>query len=215
MRYSHVVFDIDGTLIDSEKAVLNSLQKTILEEKGIEKSLEELRFALGIPGKVALSRLDIENLEEVEEKWDEYSKEYSHEITLFDGIRSVVQALKSKSIKLGIITSKTRKEYESDFVRFGLDSYFDVVICADDTKKHKPNGDPMEKYLEITNARRQDTIYVGDSIYDMQCAKNAGVHSALALWGIEDSDNLEATYKLNNPKDILDILIKYNNSSMK
>ncbi|MCY6960104.1 HAD family hydrolase [Clostridium brassicae] len=215
MRYSHVVFDIDGTLIDSEKAVLNSLQKTILEEKGIEKSLEELRFALGIPGKVALSRLDIENLEEVEEKWDEYSKEYSHEITLFDGIRSVVQALKSKSIKLGIITSKTRKEYESDFVRFGLDSYFDVVICADDTKKHKPNGDPMEKYLEITNARRQDTIYVGDSIYDMQCAKNAGVHSVLALWGIEDSDNLEATYKLNNPKDILDILIKYNNSSMK
>ncbi|WMJ81577.1 HAD family hydrolase [Clostridium sp. MB40-C1] len=215
MRYSHVVFDIDGTLIDSEKAVLNSLQKTILEEKGIEKSLEELRFALGIPGKVALSRLDIENLEEVEEKWDEYSKEYCHEITLFDGIRYVVQALKSKSIKLGIITSKTRKEYESDFVRFGLDSYFDVVICADDTKKHKPNGDPMEKYLEIANARREDTIYIGDSIYDMQCAKNAGVHSVLALWGRDDCNNLEATYKLNNPKDILDILIEYNNSSMK
>lgn len=208
MGYTHVVFDIDGTLIDSEKAVLKSLQKTILEEKGIKESLDDLRFALGIPGKVALSKFEIEDLENVEEKWDKYLMEYFDEITLFDGIKEVVQELKLKGINLGIITSKTKKEYENEFIRFGIESYFDVIVCADDTLKHKPNSDPMDKYLQVTGAKREETIYIGDSIYDIQCSKNAGIDSALALWGAEDSDEFNSTYKLNKPKDILDILNK-------
>ncbi|MGG7098742.1 HAD family hydrolase [Clostridium sardiniense] len=207
MRYSHVVFDIDGTLIDSESAVLKSLQRVVLEEKGIRKKLDELRFSLGIPGKNTLEKLDIEDLKGVEEKWNTYLSDYADEIVLFVQVREIVQALKSNGIKLGIITSKTKKEYEDDFLKFGLHPYFDVVVCADDTKKHKPNGDPMEKYLEIANVKRSNVIYIGDSIYDMQCAKNAGVDSALALWGANDSECIEATYKLKDPKEILDFLI--------
>ncbi|MBY0754182.1 HAD family hydrolase [Clostridium sardiniense] len=207
MRYSHVVFDIDGTLIDSESAVLKSLQRVVLEEKGIRKKLDELRFSLGIPGKNTLEKLDIEDLKGVEEKWNNYLSDYADEIVLFVQVREIVQALKSNGIKLGIITSKTKKEYEDDFLKFGLHPYFDVVVCADDTKKHKPNGDPMEKYLEIANVKRSNVIYIGDSIYDMQCAKNAGVDSALALWGANDSECIEATYKLKEPKEILDVLI--------
>ncbi|AYE34257.1 HAD family hydrolase [Clostridium septicum] len=207
MRYLHVVFDIDGTLIDSEKAVLKSLQKTLLEVKGVNVNLSDLKFALGIPGRDALLKLNIGNLEQVENMWNEYYNDYLDDIKLFNGIREVIEELKSKSIKLGIITSKTRKEYETDFMRFELDDYFDVVICADDTLKHKPDGEPMEKYLKIANAKKEETIYIGDSIYDMQCAKNAEVDSILALWGREDLDTLKATYKLNSPKDILEIII--------
>ena len=154
MRYSHVVFDIDGTLINSEKAVLKSFQETLITEVGIEKELDELKFALGIPGKDALKILNIESREDILEKWDNNYNKYLNEVTLFDGIRQVIQELKSNNINLGIITSKTRKEYEGDFIRFGLDSYFDVVIRADDTIKHKPDGEPMEKYLELADARR-------------------------------------------------------------
>lgn len=215
MRYSHVVFDIDGTLINSEKAVLKSFQETLITEVGIEKELDELKFALGIPGKDALKILNIESREDILEKWDNNYNKYLNEVTLFDGIRQVIQELKSNNINLGIITSKTRKEYEGDFIRFGLDSYFDVVIRADDTIKHKPDGEPMEKYLELADARREDTVYIGDSIYDMQCAKNAGVDSILALWGANDADKLTATYKLSNPKEILDLLIVKKESNMK
>ena len=70
MRYSHVVFDIDGTLINSEKAVLKSFQETLITEVGIEKELDELKFALGIPGKDALKILNIESREDILEKWD-------------------------------------------------------------------------------------------------------------------------------------------------
>lgn len=208
MRYSHVVFDIDGTLIDSEIAILKSLQRVVLEEKGIRKNLDELRFSLGIPGKYALEKLEIEDWERVEEKWNKYFNDYSYEVDLFVQVRQVVQALKSNGIKLGIITSKTKKEYEDDFLRFGLHPYFDVVICADDTKKHKPDGEPIEKYLKITNAKKSNVIYIGDSIYDMQCAKNAGVDSVLALWGANDAEKIEATYRIKEPKEILDILIE-------
>ncbi|WP_343348835.1 HAD family hydrolase [Terrisporobacter petrolearius] len=214
MKYTHIVFDVDGTLIDSEKAVLKSLQKTIKEE-GVNKSLDDLKFALGIPGKDALSILGIEDLEGVEEKWNENLLKYSDEMILFEGIKQVIQALKCKKLNLGIITSKTRKEYETDFLKFGLNSYFQFVICADDTTKHKPDKEPMEKYIEITKASKEETIYVGDSIYDMQCSKGAGVDFALALWGANETEKIKPTYKLKAPKSILDIIMKSDIKNMK
>lgn len=210
MKFKHIVFDVDGTLIDSETTVLKSLQKT-LKEEGIKKSLEELKFALGIPGRDALLILKINDLERVEEKWMKNVTIYADEITLFDGVKQVIQELKSKNFKLGIITSKTKEEYNIDFIKFDIHSYFDLVICADDTIKHKPDGEPMEKYIEITGASKEEIIYIGDSIYDMQCSKNAGVNSALALWGAHNPEKIESNYKLKHPKDILDIITKYAN----
>ncbi|WP_434794778.1 Phosphoglycolate phosphatase [Terrisporobacter petrolearius] len=207
MKYTHIVFDVDGTLIDSEKAVLKSLQKT-MEEEGINKSLDDLKFALGIPGKDALSILGMKDLQGVEEKWNENLLKYCDEMILFEGIKQVIQELKCKNLNLGIITSKTRKEYETDFLKFGLNTYFDLVICADDTIKHKPDKKPMEKYIEITKARIEEILYIGDSIYDMQCSKDAGVDFALALWGANETEKIKPTYKLKDPKSILDIIMK-------
>ena len=207
MKYTHIVFDVDGTLIDSEKAVLKSLQKT-MEEEGINKSLDDLKFVLGIPGKDALSILGMKDLQGVEEKWNENLLKYCDEMILFEGIKQVIQELKCKNLNLGIITSKTRKEYETDFFKFGLNTYFDLVICADDTIKHKPDKEPMEKYIEITKARIEEILYIGDSIYDMQCSKDAGVDFALALWGANETEKIKPTYKLKDPKSILDIIMK-------
>ncbi|MBU3133125.1 NUDIX hydrolase N-terminal domain-containing protein [Clostridium gasigenes] len=210
MKYSHIVFDIDGTLIDTEKAILMSLQKTILDEKGIKKDLQELHFALGITGKDALLQLGIDDIDYVQFIWDEIFKKYSGDICIFDGIRRLLEELKANSITLGIITSKTRKEYEDDFIRFGIAEYFDTVICADDSNEHKPNAEPMEKYLQYANAKRKETLYIGDSVYDMQCATSAGVDCALAIWGRIDSGDIEATYYLNFPKDVLNVLVDNN-----
>lgn len=205
MKYKNVVFDVDGTLINSEQMILKSLQKALLEE-GIKKTTNDLKFVLGIPGKIALSRLLIKNSVVIGEKWNEYMSDFSNETTIFSGIIEVLDTLQSNGIKLGIITSKTKKEYEDDFMKFNLHKYFDLVICADDTKKHKPDGEPMEKYLKIMNIKKEDTIYIGDSVYDMQCAKNAEVDFALALWGAYEADKIDSIYKLENPKDILNIL---------
>ncbi|MCB2355538.1 HAD hydrolase-like protein [Clostridium estertheticum] len=72
--YNYIIFDIDGTILDAEFAVLSSLQKLVLEELNKKFSFEELRFALGIPGEVALNKLRITNLFQSNEKWNSYLK---------------------------------------------------------------------------------------------------------------------------------------------
>lgn len=203
MTYKNIVFDIDGTLIDTEKAILESLQKVMLQLKNEAIELDDLRFALGIPGKDALSRLGVKDLDEAHFLWDEIYRESIPDVRVFEGIIAVLQQLKADSHPLGIITSKTKKEYQADFYPLGLDQYFECKICADDSGKHKPEPEPMLKYLECSGAKPDEVLYIGDSIYDMQCAQGAGVDCALALWGCKNPQNIPATYYLEHPTDVI------------
>jgi HAD superfamily hydrolase (TIGR01549 family) len=203
--YKCVLFDIDGTILDTEKAVINSLQKLLKLEIGIEYSPDELSFVLGIPGAIALKRFDIPDIEKSTQKWNQYLKEFYSEIRVFPDLEEIIKKIYSLKIKTGIVTSKTKQELIDDFHPFGLHNYFDFVVCADDTKKHKPEPEPILKCLELTKSIPSETIYIGDTIYDMQCADSAGIDFALALWGTKNPD-LNATIKLSHPGEILDII---------
>ena len=109
---------------------------------------------------------------------------YQHNIQPFQGIKKCLEILSAKEYSLGIVTSKRLIEYHTDFAPLGLKKYFATVICADDTVKHKPNAAPLLAYLAKAKISPQDAIYIGDSIYDAQCAANAGVDFGLALWGL-------------------------------
>lgn len=143
-----IVFDIDGTLINTE----SSPQDTVLE--------------------------------------------------LFDGIKPLIEELKSQHYQLGIITSKSRMEYQNDFHPLGLDAYFDTVVCAEDSMRPKPSPDPMLKYLELTGLKQEEVLYIGGTLDDMQCAKQAGISFGLALWGCTSVRHIYATYYFNTPRDV-------------
>ena len=179
--YRCIVFDIDGTILDTEIAVLSSLQKLLFEELNKNFSFEDLRFALGIPGEVALNKLGITNLLESNEKWNTYFKEYFHSVKVFDDIKDTLVKLNEMGISIGIVTSKTKEEFINDFLPFGLINYFKLVVCADDTEKHKPNPEPLLKFIELSGADKAKTIYIGDTKYDMKCAVSAGIDFELAL----------------------------------
>lgn len=198
-----VVFDIDGTLLDTEYAVLNSLRDTIGELKDEKVELSDLTFALGIPGEEVLKQLGILDTQNGNTLWNTYLANYSDTIRLFDGVTDLLKELKNQDYKLGIITSKNRQEYNTDFSPFGLDSYFDTVICAGDTNRAKPYPDPMLRYLELSGTHKEETIYIGDTTYDMQCASEAGVAFGLALWGCHSLKGIRADYYFNRPADIL------------
>ena len=204
--YNHIIFDIDGTILDTEFAVLSSLQKLVFEELNKNFSFEELRFALGIPGEVTLNKLGIANLFESNEKWNRYLKEYLYHVKVFDGIKDTLVKLNEIGISTGIVTSKTKEEYINDFVPFGLSNYFKLVVCADDTEKHKPNPDPILKFIELSGVDKSKAIYIGDTKYDMDCAFGAGIDFALALWGAKSSVGINANYIFENPKQILDLI---------
>lgn len=201
-----MIFDVDGTILDTEKAILKSLQK-VLKEEGKDYQLEDLRFALGIPGIETLKKLNVTDLERVHPMWSETVLEFSHEVSVFQDLENVIKTLSESPVRTGIVTSKTKQELIDEFEPFGLSSFFEYTICASDTEKHKPHPEPLLACLDGLNANQDETIYIGDSIYDMQCAKNAGVKFALALWGSKTTEGFEsAEFVLKEPKAILDLI---------
>ena len=137
-RYKYLIFDIDGTLLATEHAILCSLKDTLQDLLGKNVPAADLKFALGIPGDVVLNRLGINDTVHAKEIWYRHMQKYRPAIRLFDGIRETLEALKAAGYGMGIVSSKTRREYESDFAGpFGLGGYFRPVSNWNKGKKEE------------------------------------------------------------------------------
>jgi HAD superfamily hydrolase (TIGR01549 family) len=202
--YKTVIFDVDGTIIDTEQAVLSSLQKMLKNDYGKHYECEELHFVLGIPGAQSLPKLGIPDVVRAGEMWNCYMKDYYDSIKVYEGMSNVLESLVKNQIITGIVTSKTREELMHDFVPFGLMQYLSFIVCADDTKEHKPKPEPILKFLEMSKADPKSSIYIGDTVYDFQCASSAGIDFALALWGSKTPEVM-ANYKIEQPAGILQL----------
>lgn len=202
MQYKHIIFDLDGTLIDTELAVLQSLQETLKEIQNKDYTKEELNFVLGIPGETALQKLNISDIENVKSVWEKKFKNHFSKIRLFPYVCQLISDLKSMGLKVGIITSKTRKEYVDDFIPFGLGGKIDISLCIDDYETPKPSSKAMKLYLEYAKINPQEAIYIGDTIYDYDCAKGASVDFGLAVWGCKSFKGIAAKYFFNSPEEI-------------
>lgn len=204
--YRHLVFDIDGTIIDSAKINMLSLQETVKELRGDVMPLEDLYFSFGIPGVRAMEILGFPEPEKAVQVWIRNYSACAERLgmPLFPGMREILERLREKGASLGIITSKLREEYDEHFEKQGLLELFPCVVTASDTPKGKPYPDPMLEYLRRTGAAPEEVLYFGDTAYDMDCARSAGVDHALVLWGCLSPEGIEATYRLEKAEEILE-----------
>lgn len=207
MKYKQIVFDVDGTLIDTEYAILYSLQETIKIVTGNTIELDGLSFALGITGEDALEKLNITDIPYTLALWDKNMSKYSDTVCVFEGIPELLDILTKSGYQLGIVTSRTSEELDHDFCRFDIYKYFSTIICADDTSEHKPSPAPLFKYMEVSKTNNRELLYIGDSTYDMECAKNANIDFALASWGSNLTEDISVTFRLSGPLNLLDIII--------
>ena len=205
-KFTHFIFDLDGTLIDTEQSVLATWQTTLRQFVPHKQfSLEELRVVLGITTKEALKKLGVDVGESFEDQWNVHYQKVAHTICFFPGVEDMLQSLKQRGYTLGIVSSRSRQEYRDYFQGFGLDSLCSAVVLKEDTQKHKPDAQPLLKSLELAKADANQCIYIGDMTTDLECAKNTGLSSGLVTWDRPNVKNSLADFIFTSPSDILNI----------
>ncbi len=211
--YECIIFDVDGTLIDTNEATIMALDRVIKEETGQQYNNKELSVAIGIPGKVSLGKFGIEDVIGANIKWNQYLMEYYNHIKVYSGIQDLITELSNMGVLIGIVTSNTRYELNNllkHFMPFRLMEYVNHAVSADDTERHKPYPDPITRFLQISKTDSSRAIYIGDTVYDMKCAFNAKVDFGLAMWERSASmmRDIKAKFIFNKPKEILELYDK-------
>lgn len=205
-KYQAIIYDIDGTILDTLEMNIVPLMKIIEEETGKQVTYEELLKYAGSPGLKIMADLKIKDIEKTYARWVKYVNEYEHGAKLYDGFENVFEKFDGNVIQ-AIVSSKMVAQYQIDVVEKGIDKYFKVAILADDTERHKPDPEPIFKCLDKISIKPEKAIFIGDSINDYLAAKNAGVDFGYATWGSVSNDGIDGpTYVFNHPLDLLKLL---------
>jgi pyrophosphatase PpaX len=193
MRFSVVLFDLDGTVIDSGAIILASMRHAAKEVLGLEPPDEELMAAVGGPGLEAQMRaLAPDRVDELVTVYRAHNEPLHDTLAVCEGMDDVLVRLKDEGRRLGIVTAKRRATVELAFDAVPLAHLFDTVVGGDETTRHKPDPDPLLLALERLDACAGDTAYVGDAPFDVRAAKAAGVHAVAVTWGgIHPRERLE------------------------
>ena len=194
MRFPVVLFDLDGTVIDSGAIILASMRHAAREVLGVEVPDEQLMAAVGGPGLEAqMQALSPERADELVTVYRAHNEPLHDELACCAGMDEVLVQLKDEGRRLGIVTAKRRQTVELAFARIPIEHLFETVVGGDETKKHKPDPEPLLLALERLGAAPDEAVYVGDAPFDVKAAKAAGLYSVGVSWGgIHGRQRLEA-----------------------
>ncbi|MFA7033395.1 MAG: HAD family hydrolase [Bacteroidales bacterium] len=206
--YKHIIFDIDGTLLDTEKTGVLSLQKTVKEMLNKDMSYDEIYPYFGIPSLKAVKMLGFPDLEAAAYRWEENFQSMMQYVTPFDGVEAMLKQLKENDKQLGIVTSRSEFEFSYDPHLKIWKQWFDYIVCSEDSPRHKPYPDPMLAYIDKSGAVPSECLYFGDTIYDFHCGNDAGVDFVLADWRNRGMQGVPAKYRCSNVKEMLQVIFK-------
>ena len=187
-----ILFDLDGTLIDSTEAILEGFR--VVFEKFNKKypGDAEVKKLIGLPLDVMFSHLGIK-----ENVWDyvnEYKKHYrkisKEKTVLLPGAEEAIR-LASTFARLGIVTTKTALYSKELLEHFGVMDYFEVLIGREDVSNPKPHPEPILKALHLMNANKETSWMIGDTCLDMISAKDAGINYVGVKFEYESEKNLK------------------------
>lgn len=184
--YPVVLFDLDGTLIDSLELLVGAMTHAFDSRQGPRPTVEQWVATIGRPllwqfGQYATSDDDLQHLVRT---YRAFQLEHHDRLTrAYDGIPSLVASLDAAGHPLGVVTSKFGHLASRSLDHVGLSRHFDLVVGADHTAKHKPDPDPLWFALGQLQQEPSGAVYVGDSPFDVMAANAAGVTSIAVTWG--------------------------------
>jgi pyrophosphatase PpaX len=209
-KITTVLFDLDGTLIDTNELIIASFLHTLEYYYPKQYQREDVLPFMGPSLKETFSRLDEAKTDEMITTYRTYNRTHHDSlVTEFPTVMETIKELKEKGYKLGIVSTKLSDGVLKGLKLTKLDSYFDVIVALDHVEKEKPDPEPILKALEQLKSKPEEAIMVGDNYHDILAGKNAGTLTAGVAWTIKGRDYLAGygpDYMLEEMSDLLTIL---------
>lgn len=190
-----VLFDLDGTLIDSIELILNSARHAFRERAGKVPDDAEWRGLIGMPLEASFRRYatDDADVATLLGKYREYQlANHDRLVKCYDEVVETVDFIRAAGHPVAIVTSKTTAMTRRGLDVSGLGAHFDTIIGCDVCERHKPDPQPVQIALQRLGYEPEDAVFVGDSVYDMLAGRAAGVTTIAALWGPFTREDLAA-----------------------
>ena len=194
IRFPVVLFDLDGTVVDSGAIILASMRHATREVLGRDYADEDLMKAVGGPGLEAqMAAFAPDRVEELVRVYRAHNEPLHDQLEACAGIGAVLVRLREEGRRLGVVTAKRRSTVELAFAQVPVGHLFEAIVGGDETERHKPHPEPLLLAAARMGADPAETAYVGDSPFDIRAAKAAGMHAIGVTWGrIHDRDRLAA-----------------------
>ena len=193
IRFPVVLFDLDGTVVDSGGIILASMRHATREVLGRDFGDAELMQAVGGPGLEAqMAVFAPERVDELVQVYRAHNEPLHEELEACAGMEDVLVRLHASGHRLGVVTAKRRSTVELAFAQVPVAHLFETVVGGDETEKHKPDPEPLLLAAKRMRAEPAETAYVGDWPFDIRAAKAAGMYAVAVTWGrIHDRERLE------------------------
>lgn len=209
-----VLFDLDGTLIDSTEAILESFHHSLKElNHPVDLEDEAIKALIGHPLEVMFARLgcEIEKIDTHVLTYKEHYRTISRAKTFLLPFAAEAIEEASKHARLGIVTTKTARYSRELMEHFGLMDYFEVLIGHEDVQNHKPHPEPIHKALEGMDYALEEVWMIGDTRLDLEASQRAGIDAVAVLTGYDNFEQLSA-FKFSIKENALEAvrhIIKY------
>ena len=183
-RWPVVVFDLDGTLVDTIGLIVASYQHAFTTVLGREEDEAMIRSWIGQPLIRGFRAIDAEHADELLSTYLAWNRANTERlIRRYAGIDTLLADLTAAGVRVAAATSKLRGPAQEAVRLTGLTAYLDVLVTMEDTDAHKPDPAPLLLAVDRLGTGPGDAVYVGDAVVDVRAARNAGMAAVGVTWG--------------------------------
>ena len=192
MNLRCIVFDMDGTLTETNRLIFDSFNFIVKKYRGHTMPDHEITALFGPPEEGALARIvDESQLEAAMKEYLEfYRNNHASLARLIPGMKDVLDDIREKGRHLALFTGKGTHTTAITLEEFGLTEYFDLVVTGNDVREHKPSAEGLRKILQHFRLKPEEALMVGDAVADVKAAKEAGIPIAAVLWDSYGKDRV-------------------------
>ncbi|WP_057912014.1 pyrophosphatase PpaX [Peribacillus muralis] len=205
-----LLFDLDGTLINTNELIIASFTETLNHFCPGQFKREDIIPFIGPTLTDTFSSIDPSRVKEMIAFYREHNwKNHDALVTQFDGVFETVQTLKQAGFKMAVVTTKKRDVVEKGLRLSNLEQFFEVVVTLDDVENAKPDPEPLIKALHQLGSNPDEAIMIGDSYHDILGGQNAGTKTAGVAWSLKGREFLESyhpDHMLDKMADLLNVV---------